>query len=53
MELGDVTHHNVMQLKRVNQVIFPVSYNDKFYKDVVNAGDLAKLGQLILFNNLD
>jgi hypothetical protein len=46
MELGDVTHHNVMQLKRVNQVIFPVSYNDKFYKDVVNAGELAKLGMV-------
>uniref|UniRef100_A0A914VTZ7 N-terminal methionine N(alpha)-acetyltransferase NatE n=1 Tax=Plectus sambesii TaxID=2011161 RepID=A0A914VTZ7_9BILA len=43
MELGDITHHNVMQLKRVNQAIFPVTYNDKFYKDVVFAGELAKL----------
>lgn len=23
--------------------VFPVSYNEKFYKDVVNAGELAKL----------
>ncbi|KAI2530908.1 NAA50 isoform 2 [Pan troglodytes] len=32
IELGDVTPHNIKQLKRLNQVIFPVSYNDKFYK---------------------
>jgi len=43
MELGDVTQHNVQQLKRLNQALFPVSYNDKFYKDVITAGELAKL----------
>ncbi|XP_007111176.1 N-alpha-acetyltransferase 50-like [Physeter macrocephalus] len=43
MELGDVTLHNIKQLKRLNQVIFPVSYNDKFYKDVLEVGELAKL----------
>ncbi|KHN84629.1 N-alpha-acetyltransferase 50 [Toxocara canis] len=43
MELGDVTHHNVQQLKRLNQAVFPVSYNDKFYKEIVSAGELAKL----------
>jgi ribosomal protein S18 acetylase RimI-like enzyme len=42
-ELGDVTRHNIKQLKRLNQVVFPVSYNDKFYKDVLEVGDLAKL----------
>ncbi|KAG0433104.1 hypothetical protein HPB47_020223 [Ixodes persulcatus] len=44
IELGDVTPHNINQLKRLNQVVFPVSYNDKFYKDVLEAGELAKLG---------
>jgi len=43
IELGDVTPHNIRQLKRLNQVVFPVSYNDKFYKDVLEAGELAKL----------
>ena len=43
MELGDVTPHSIKQLKRLNQVIFPVSYNDKFYKDVLEVGELAKL----------
>jgi len=43
MELGDVTPHNIKQLKRLNQVVFPVSYNDKFYKDVLDLGELAKL----------
>uniref|UniRef100_A0A8C9DLT5 N-alpha-acetyltransferase 50 n=1 Tax=Prolemur simus TaxID=1328070 RepID=A0A8C9DLT5_PROSS len=41
MELGDVTPHNVKQLKRLNQVTFPVSYNDKVYKDVLEVGELG------------
>lgn len=40
-----MTPHNIKQLKRLNQVIFPVSYNDKFYKDVLEVGELAKLGK--------
>lgn len=46
IELGDVTPHNIKQLKKLNTVVFPVSYNDKFYKDVLEAGELAKLGKL-------
>ncbi|KAI7859328.1 acyl-CoA N-acyltransferase [Circinella umbellata] len=41
--LGDVTCNNVGQLRKLNQVIFPVNYGDKFYKDVIEAGELAKL----------
>ena len=29
MELGDVTQHNLKQLRKLNSVIFPVSYSDK------------------------
>ncbi|CAK5087184.1 unnamed protein product [Meloidogyne enterolobii] len=43
IELGDITKHNVMQLKRLNLAVFPICYNEKFYKEVINAGDLAKL----------
>ncbi|CAH0386088.1 unnamed protein product [Bemisia tabaci] len=43
IELGDVTPHNIKQLKQLNTVVFPVSYNEKFYKDVLEAGELAKL----------
>lgn len=46
VELGDLTQHNIKQLKLLNQVILPVTYNDKFYKDVLDVGDLAKLGKL-------
>lgn len=45
IELGDITPHNIKQLKRLNTVVFPVSYNEKFYKDVLEAGELAKLGK--------
>ena len=51
IELGDVTPHNIKQLKRLNQVIFPVSYNDKCYKDVLEVGELAKLGTSVLASN--
>uniref|UniRef100_A0A183BV99 N-terminal methionine N(alpha)-acetyltransferase NatE n=1 Tax=Globodera pallida TaxID=36090 RepID=A0A183BV99_GLOPA len=43
IELGEVTKHNLMQLKRLNLSVFPVFYNDKFYKEIVNTGELAKL----------
>eukprot|EP00057_Strongylocentrotus_purpuratus_P000738 XP_001182209.2 PREDICTED: N-alpha-acetyltransferase 50 [Strongylocentrotus purpuratus] len=42
-DLGDITSHNIKQLKKLNSVVFPVSYNDKFYKDVLEVGELAKL----------
>lgn len=48
IELGDVTPHNVKQLKTLNTVVFPVSYNEKFYKDVLEVGELAKLGLYLL-----
>ena len=49
IDLGDITKHNVGQLKRLNTVIFPVMYNDKFYKDVLDLGELA---QLVYFNDI-
>jgi ribosomal protein S18 acetylase RimI-like enzyme len=42
-ELGDVTPHNIRQLRILNSSVFPVTYNDKFYKDVLELGELAKL----------
>ena len=44
-----MTVHNIKQLKRLNAVVFPVSYNDKFYKDVLEVGELAKLGNALAF----
>lgn len=43
VELGDVTQHNLKQLKVLNSVVFPVSYNEKFYLDVLEHNDLARL----------
>ncbi|CAG8533666.1 14237_t:CDS:2 [Ambispora leptoticha] len=41
--LGDVTQNNMGQLKRLNSVLFPVHYTDRFYKDVLEVGEFAKL----------
>lgn len=46
IDLGDITHNNVGQLRKLNTVIFPVNYGDKFYSDVLHAGELAKLGKV-------
>ncbi|XP_003744851.1 probable N-acetyltransferase san [Galendromus occidentalis] len=43
IELGAVTPHNFRQLKCVNSVVFPVIYNDKFYQNVLEKGELTKL----------
>lgn len=32
VDLGEITSHNIKQLKRLNQHIFPITYNEKFYK---------------------
>lgn len=47
-----MTPHNIKQLRRLNAVVFPVSYNDKFYKDVLEAGELAKLGKFSTSNEI-
>lgn len=39
IELGDITPHNLKQLRVLNTVVFPVSYNDKFYIDVLEVRD--------------
>lgn len=43
VDLGDITKHNVRLLKRLNQAIFPVSYNERFYKDMLEAGEMGKI----------
>jgi hypothetical protein len=42
--LDDLTPQNVGVLKRLNTVLFPVPYSEKFYKESLNVGELAKLG---------
>ncbi|KAG0303974.1 N-alpha-acetyltransferase 50 [Dissophora globulifera] len=47
--LGDVTPNNLGQLKRLNTVLFPVTYTVSFYKDVLEVGEFAKI---IYFNDI-
>lgn len=48
IELGEITQHNLKQLKVLNRDVFPVAYNEKFYKDLLGAGELCKLGIVFL-----
>lgn len=46
IELGDITPHNLKQLRVLNTVVFPVSYNDKFYIDVLEVSAFRASGPL-------
>lgn len=41
--LGEITPHNIMQLKKLNEAVFPIAYNDKFYVEARVCGDLGRL----------
>lgn len=41
--LGDVTINNLGQLKRLNTVLFPITYANSFYKEVLEVGEFAKI----------
>eukprot|EP00897_Mesotaenium_endlicherianum_P003622 jgi/Mesen1/3288/ME000191S02429 len=43
VSFDSVRDKNVMQLRKINAALFPVSYQEKFYKDAVLAGEYAKL----------
>ncbi|KAJ0714295.1 putative transferase [Helianthus annuus] len=44
ISLDGVRDKNLMQLKKLNSVLFPVRYNDKYYADVLASGEFTKLG---------
>ena len=44
VSLGEVTPNNVGQLRKLNAVIFPVPYSDRFYACVLEVPALARLG---------
>ncbi|KAI6203486.1 N-alpha-acetyltransferase 50 [Aphelenchoides besseyi] len=48
IELGDITQHNLLQVKRLNEAVFPVTYNERFYQEVVERSELAKI---VYFND--
>lgn len=46
--LDDLTVQNLGLLRKLNSVIFPIPYSEKFYKESVNVRELAKLGMFTL-----
>jgi hypothetical protein len=45
ISFDSVRDKNVMQLRKLNTAIFPVTYQDKFYTDALTSGDFTKLGK--------
>lgn len=48
ISLDGVRDKNLMQLKKLNTVLFPVRYNDKYYADALASGEFTKLGSSFL-----
>lgn len=48
--LDILTEHNHRQFKKINQSVFPVQYNDNFYKDCLNSS--IHFTKLAYFNDL-
>ncbi|KAJ0616261.1 putative transferase transcription regulator GNAT family [Helianthus annuus] len=44
VSLDSVRDKNLMQLKKLNSVLFPVRYNDKYYADALASHHFTKLG---------
>ena len=44
ISLDGVKDKNVMQLKKLNTVLFSVRYNDKYYAEALSSGEFTKLG---------
>ncbi|VDP92486.1 unnamed protein product [Echinostoma caproni] len=43
IELGQLTAHNIKQLRMINQVVLPVSYAEKFYTDLLKNSHMCRL----------
>nr|CDS28255.1 n alpha acetyltransferase 50 NatE catalytic [Hymenolepis microstoma] len=43
IELGELTIHNINQLRVINRTVFPVVYTDKFYTDLLKNPQLCRL----------
>ena len=46
IDLGDITQHNVNLLKLINQKVFPVNYNVRFYKDSTTLGKFCQFAYM-------
>lgn len=46
-DLGDITPNNLGQVKVLHKTLFPVTYGENFYNDLLEAGEFAKLGKTL------
>jgi hypothetical protein len=42
--LDDLTFNNVGQVKVLHKAVLPVQYDEKFFKDAVESGEISKMG---------
>ena len=47
VEFGEVHEKNIGQLKLINSIVFPVKYNDQFYRGLLRTYNTAEAAELI------
>lgn len=52
VEFGEVHEKNVGQLKLINSIVFPVKYNDQFYRGLLRTYNVADAAELIRLGTL-
>ncbi|KAJ4483199.1 N-acetyltransferase NAT13 [Lentinula aciculospora] len=51
VSFASLTPHNLGTLKKLNSVLFPISYSDRFYADVLKP-DMEEFCRLIYYNDI-
>ncbi|PWN52286.1 hypothetical protein IE53DRAFT_378269 [Violaceomyces palustris] len=51
IDVADLTPNNLGQLRKLNTVLFPIPYSERFYKDALSP-DVASICKLGLFNDI-
>jgi len=49
--VGDLTPNNIGTLRKLNSVLFPVAYSDRFYKEVLSS-ELEDYNKLVYYNDI-
>ncbi|KAH0827537.1 N-acetyltransferase NAT13 [Lanmaoa asiatica] len=54
VSFASLTHQNIGTVRKLNSVLFPVKYSDKYYQDILQpeVEDFCQLGTLVYFNDV-
>jgi hypothetical protein len=51
IELGDITKHNIQQVKRLNEAVLPATYPKHFYDALLSYAEFSDFSKIVYFND--